>query len=403
MKGIYYGWWVVVGAFLLLFCAVGTHFYAFPVFFDVMVREMEWARTQAAATMTLGTLVAGSTGLAVGWLIHKIGLRPVMLCGTIISALGFLLLSTATEPWQFYLYYGLIISAGIAGIGAVANMTAVETWFDNGKSTALGIASTGIGAGGVVMPLLVGWLFSKYDWQTTCICLAGMLIVVGIPVSTIIMRTSQSHKSLSEQTQQSRLETEDVTLGQAVTQKSFWLISLSAMLWYLVYTLGLTHQVAFARDMGIEELTASGTVSVLCLVSIPIRVGFGRLGDTIDKRYVVVIVAVLQALAFFILLKTTSLPMLYAYSVLMGIGVGGLTPILPGLVADYFGRRHFGAIYGALEMVTMLGTMIGPVFGGWIYDITSSYYAAILSGIGIALLVIVLVCLVPSSHSRRHG
>src|SRR4030042_2045412 len=143
MKRIYYGWWVVVGAFLLLFCALGTHFYAFPVFFDVMVREMGWARTQAALAMTTGTLVAGATGVLVGWLIHKIGLRPVMLSGTIIAALGFLLLRTVTEPWQFYLYYGLIISVRIAGIGVISNMTAVEIWFDHNKSTALGIATTG--------------------------------------------------------------------------------------------------------------------------------------------------------------------------------------------------------------------------------------------------------------------
>jgi len=75
------------------------------------------------------------------------------------------------------------------------------------------------------------------------------------------------------------------------------------------------------------------------------------------------------------------LSMLYGYSALMGVAVGGLTPILPGLVADYFGRDHFGAIYGALEMVTVSGTMIDPVYGGWTYDITSSYYSAFLSSI----------------------
>jgi hypothetical protein len=75
MKRIYYGWWVVGGSFLLLFCSLGTHFYAFPVFFDVMVREMEWARTQVALALTVGTFVLGAVGLLVGELIHKVGLR----------------------------------------------------------------------------------------------------------------------------------------------------------------------------------------------------------------------------------------------------------------------------------------------------------------------------------------
>ena len=400
MKRIYYGWWVVVGAFLLLFCALGTHFYAFPVFFDVMVREMGWARTQAALAMTTGTLVAGATGVLVGWLIHKIGLRPVMLSGTIIAALGFLLLRTVTEPWQFYLYYGLIISVGIAGIGVISNMTAVETWFDHNKSTALGIATTGIGAGGVVMPLLVGWLISKYDWQTACLSMAGVLMLVGIPVSAVVMRTPQARKVAREQAQQQELKTEDATIGQALRQKSFWLISIGAMLWDWAYTIGLTHQVAFAVDMEIDRVTAAGAVSMLCVFSIPARIGFGRLGDIMDKRYVVMMAAGLQAAAFVVLLKTTNLAMLYLYSALVGIGVGGLTPILPGLVADYFGRRHFGAIYGALAMVTTLGTMIGPVYGGWIYDATGSYHSAFLSGIVITLLAVVLVYLAPKPHSH---
>ena len=399
MKKVYYGWWVVGGAFLLLFCAIGTQFYAFPVFFEVMVTEMGWARTQAALAMTIGTFVAGATGMLVGWLIHKVGLRPVMVCGTIIAALGFLLLRTVAEPWQFYLYYGFIISIGVAGIGMIPDMTAVEAWFDRGKSTALGIATTGMGAGGVVMAPLAGWLISRYDWQTACACMAGIVILVGIPVSAITMRTPQGRKGAPEQAQRKGLEAGDATLGQALKQKSFWLISISAMLWYWAYTIGLTHQVAFAVDMGIDRVAAAGAVSVLCAFSIPGRLGFGRLGDVMDKRYVMMMAAGLQVAAFAILLKTTNLAMLYVYSALIGLGVGGLTPILPGLVADYFGRRQFGAVYGALDMVTVMGIMVGPIYGGWIFDTTESYSLAFLSGIMITLLAVVLVYLTPKPSS----
>jgi len=399
MKKVYYGWWVVGGAFLLLFCAVGTQFYAFPVFFEVMVTEMGWARTQAALAMTIGTFVAGATGMLVGWLIHKVGLRPVMVCGTIIAALGFLLLRTVAEPWQFYLYYGFIISIGVAGIGMIPDMTAVEAWFDRGKSTALGIATTGMGAGGVVMAPLAGWLISRYDWQTACACMAGIVILVGIPVSAITMRTPQGRKGAPEQAQRKGLEMGDATLGKALKQRSFWLISMSAMLWYLGYMIGLTHQVAFAVDMGIDRVAAAGAVSVLCAFSIPGRLGFGKLGDIMDKRYVMMMAAGLQVAAFAILLKTTNLAMLYVYSALIGLGVGGLTPILPGLVADYFGRRQFGAVYGALDMVTVMGIMVGPIYGGWIFDTTESYSLAFLSGIMITLLAVVLVYLTPKPSS----
>jgi len=400
MKRIYYGWWVVGGSFLLLFCAVGTQFYAFPVFFEVMVREMEWARTQVALAMTVGTFVIGATGLLAGWLIRKIGLRPVMVGGTLIAGLGFLLLTTITEPWQFYLYYGLVLSVGVAGISGVPNMTAVEAWFDRGKSTALGIATTGMGVGGVVMAPLAGWLISRYDWQTAFASMAGIVILVGIPISVIIMRTPGGRNIALSHEQQEGLEVRDATIGQALRQKSFWLISIGATLWLWAYLIGLTHQVAFAVDMGIDRIAAAGAVGLLCAFSIPGRLGFGKLGDVMDKRYVMMMAASLQVVAFAILFKTTNLAMLYIYSALIGVGMGGLTPIIPGLLADYFGGSHFGAIYGASGMVNTLGMMIGPVYGGWIFDTTGSYSLAFLSGIIITSLAVILIYLAPKPRSH---
>jgi MFS family permease len=398
MKKLYYGWWVVTGAFLLLFCSMGTHFYAFPVFFDVMVREMEWARTQVALALTVGTFVLGVAGLLIGALIHRIGLRLVMVCGTLIAGLGFLLLTTVTEPWQFYLYYGLILSAGIAGIEAVPTMTAVEAWFDRGRSTALGIATTGMGVGGVVMAPLAGWLVSRYDWQIAFAFMAGIVMLVGIPISVTIMRTPGWRRIVPGQVQQEGLQVRDATIKQALRQKSFWLVSIGSMLWLWAYLIGITHQVAFAVDIGIDRVAAAGAVGLLCAFSIPGRLGFGKLGDIMDKRYVMMMAAGLQVLAFVILLRTTNLTMLYIYSCLIGVSIGGLTPILPGLLADYFGGSHFGTIYGASGMVNTLGLMIGPVYGGWIFDTAGSYHLAFLSGIILTLLAVVLVYLAPGSR-----
>jgi MFS family permease len=74
--------------------------------------------------------------------------------------------------------------------------------------------------------------------------------------------------------------------------------------------------------------------------------------------------------------------------------------MLPGLVADYFGSRHFGVIFGAVQMVATLGIMIGPVYGGWIYDVTKSYNLAFLSAVIVILLAVVLVCLAPKPQSQ---
>jgi len=400
MKRPFYGWWVVGGSFLLLFCATGTHFYAFPVFFDAMVREMGWTRTEVALAMTMACLVIAATSLLIGVLLRRIGLRPVVIGGSIIAGLGFLLLSTVNELWQFYLYYGLVLSAGMAGLLEVPNLTAVESWFDRDKSTALGIATTGMGMGGLVMAPFAGWLISRYDWQTTFLFMAGIVLIVGIPIGAAVMRTSQGQPTRPESASHAGSRAAYTTLGQALKQRSFWLIATAATLWYGAFAMGLTHQVAFAVDRGIPSVLAAGAVGLLSAFSIPGRLMFGKLGDATDKRYVMMVAAALQLIAFVILLRVISLPVLYIYSCLLGFGIGGLTPILPGILSDHYGRKHFSSIYGAAYLVTTIGFMIGPVYGGWVFDNTGRYYMAFVSAIAVTALAIILIYLSPKAAPR---
>lgn len=400
MRKIFHGWWVVGGAFVLLFCAAGTQYYAFPVFFEAMVREKGWARAQAAAALSIGELVIATMGVFVGILMRKIRVGLIMLCGSVVAGVGFLLLATVTELWQFYVFYGLILCIGIACIQLVPNMTAVESWFVQGRSTALGVATAGIGAGGAVIAPLAGWLISTYDWQTAFIVMAAIVTLFGVPISATVMRTPTEGKAVSTQKQEEAAG-EGVVLSQAVKERPFWLVSIGLMLWAWAYSTGLIHQVAFAMDMGIERVAAAGAVGLLTAFSIPGRLGFGRLGDIVDKRYLFMMGAFLQIVAFIVLMRTTNLTMLYIYSLLLGINIGGVAPILPGLMADYFGTKHFGVIFGASHFGLILGSVIGAIYGGWIFDTTGSYSIAFLTSIVLSFMAMIVVYLAGKPH-RSH-
>ena len=397
MRKIFYGWWVVIGAFILLLCTTGSRIYAFPVFFEAMLNDMGWSRAQTAGALSIGLLLSGSLTPIIGMLIHKIGVRKIMVSGSLIACTGYLLLSTVTEIWQFYFFYGVIVAIGSACTSIVPNMTAVEGWFAQKKSTALGIASAGVGAGGAVMAPLAGTLIALYSWQTAFLYLAGIIALVGIPVSFFIMRTPDEKKySLVEKTQEKITQDNlpglaGVSLRQAIKIKTFWLISAAAMLWAWSYSTGLIHQVAFAVDIGIEKLVAAGAVGLLSGFSIPARVIFGRLGDILQKKYVFMMGTLLQTMAFIVLMRTTSIGMLYLYAALIGFNLGAVTPILPGLIAEHFGRRHFGTIYGAAFFIQTLGMVIGPIFAGWIFDNSGSYYSAFLTAASLSFASMIAI------------
>jgi len=398
MRKIFYGWWVLGGAFIILFCAAGTHFYAFPVFFEALLKDMEWSRAETAAALSIGTFIIGVVSPVIGILVSKLGVRLIMIFGSVVAGIGFVLLSTVAEPWQFYVFYGLILSIGIACLELVPNMAAVGSWFVKRRSTALGIATAGIGAGGAVMPPLASWLISMYGWQTSFLFLAAIVTLIGTPISAIIMRIPEEGKASSTEKQEKDVSSDRVliqgtTFGQAVKGQAFWLISIGVMLWVWAYTTGFVHQVAFAVDVGIERVAAAGAVGLLAAFSIPGRLGFGRLGDVVDKRYVFMMGTVLQIVAFIVLMRTANLTMLYIYSLLIGINIGGMTPILPGLLLDHFGRKYFGVIFGVSFFMLSLGGAIGPIYGGWIFDITGSYSVAFLTSIILSIIAMIAVYL----------
>ena len=406
MKKPFYGWWIVAGALILLFSSTGTQFYAFPVFFDAIVRDTGWARADTAAALSIGMFVAGTTGIIVGGLIHKIGIRVVLVAGSLIAGLGFFLLSTAEQLFQLYIYYSLLVGIGATCISLIPNLSAVESWFTYKRSLALGIATVGIGLGGAVMPPLASWLIARYDWQTAFIFMAGIVLVIGIPVSIFVMRYPRADEQIyitEKKTDPNTASFSGLTLRQALKSRPFWCISIGVMLWAWAYGTGVVHQVAFAVDIGLERGSAAGAVGLLAVLSIPGRLGFGKLGDIIDKRYVFMIGTCLQVVAFLVLSRTTSITMLYLYSCLIGLNVGSMAPILPGILADRFGHRYFGSIYGAAFFMQTIGMVIGPISGGLIYDRTGSYTTAFLIATVISIVAIVSVFLAGKRQYHTDG
>ena len=201
MSRIYYGWWVVGGGFLQLFCATGIFFYAFPIFYEALLRDMAWSRTETAVAFSIAMFVLGITAPVIGSIVHRFGVRVVMISGSILGGIGFLLMSTITAPWQFYIYYGVILAVGISGIQVVPIYTIIERWFVKKRITAMGIASIGIGAGGAVMAPLASLLIARYSWQITYIFAAVLVTLVGTIVGAVITRFPREGEGNTESKQ----------------------------------------------------------------------------------------------------------------------------------------------------------------------------------------------------------
>jgi MFS family permease len=166
----------------------------------------------------------------------------------------------------------------------------------------------------------------------------------------------------------------DWTVESALRTGAFWGIFIAMGLSYMADYIILFHSVAYFEDIGLSPGLASSVLAVGTLVSCVGRVGFGWLADRVDIRICMALMLAVQIVAMpFLILGGSHLTPIYIFACVWGMGYGGLATLLPAAAGAYFGRRHFGSIFGWITMGTVLGGAIGSTLGGWIHDVRGSY------------------------------
>src|SRR5260370_5986730 len=147
---IFYGWWIVVAAFLNLFFAVGIIFYGFPVFYPALADSLGFGRAQLTQGFLLGFLVAGLPfGLVAGTVIDRIGARWVILAGVGLIGVSLMLMGSMTKLWHYEVLC-IIEVLGYVLAGPIGNQVLVARWFQLRRGRAMGYAYLGLGLARII-------------------------------------------------------------------------------------------------------------------------------------------------------------------------------------------------------------------------------------------------------------
>ena len=137
----------------------------------------------------------------------------------------------------------------------------------------------------------------------------------------------------------------------------------------------LVHIVPHATDVGIAEVTAATIISVIGGVSIISKVSLGVVIDRLGNKPVAIMIASLMLISFIIILLSNSLWVLYVFAVIFAFGYGGFAAIQSPYLAELFGLKYHGTIFGFTIFIIGIGAF-GPFVAGKIFDATSSYRLA---------------------------
>ena len=413
---IFHGWLIVATAFVCHAVNVGLMFYTWSVFLTPLANEFG-GHAPVAIGYSLTQFATAAYGLVVGRLVDRRGARPVEIVGAWAMAIGYLLVSQVRSLPALYLCLAGPVALGSTCIGALPNNAAVARWFVVRRGRALGIATAGISAGGIVFAPLAQYLITHLGWREAYVVLAVLVLVVVLPPVLAFMRRDPADLGLlpdgeppagRDRTQASLALVEEemersVRPDVAVRQASFWLLAVAFALTMAGLAGVLLYQIPLLVDRGMPATRASLVLGATAAMGVVGKLGFGALLDRFDQRRIAAACFCLQAVGVLLLWQGRGPWMLVCYVVLYGYAMGGNATLQASLVAEAFGRAHFGAIASRLVPFVVTAQALGVPATGYLRDVTGSFTPALLAIIVAALVAaaVVLQVRLPPKPGRR--
>jgi MFS family permease len=363
--------------------------YSYIVILVALLRDYGWSRSVLAGAFSVFTLVHGGVNPLVGMLCDRV--RPLQLTAAGGAALGLALWADSfiASPLQLYVCFGAFTAVSVAAAGWIPALVQVQRDFQDKLGLALGIVSSGVGLGMLVVVPLTQVLIDAHGWRTAFRVLAVICVLWIVPAALFLLSRARRRGPVVRSAAPAQTPPHAVTLGRAVRGMPFWLM-ITAFFFGNVCSQTLhVHQVAYLVDHGVAAIVAASVVSVVGASSIVGKTGGGWLSDRVDREFVYVagigvLVTAVGALAA--LGGNPARWAIYGYAVLLGLGYSVTASLIPAMVSDRFGGPNFGAIVGMGLLGSAAGSAVGPWMAGYVFDHTGNYRIAfaIAAGCGLA-------------------
>jgi MFS family permease len=385
---IFYGWWIVVAAFLNLFFAVGIIFYGFPVFYPALINSLGFTRAQLTQGFLLGFLIAGLPfGLVAGVVIDRVGARWVILSGVGLVGISLMLMGWMTKLW----HYELLCITEVLGYvlaGPIANQVLVAKWFKARRGRAMGYVYLGLGLGGVASPMLSNYLIRNFGWRHALEAIGLLIMVVLIPVGLLVTRSAPADMGLLPDgtgladARGSRSRVPDILatgrgdIQNAVRTRNFWLILAGSTL--VVGAIGavIQHFILFLKDQEYSATEASRFFTALLVASLGGRVLVGYLADRFRKKNIMAFFYASLSASVLLIGSWHSPMVIWGFVAVFGFSMGADYMLIPLVTAECFGTASLGKLLALIIMGYSLGQWGAPWIVGRIFDARHSYELA---------------------------
>ncbi|TFZ05581.1 MFS transporter [Ramlibacter henchirensis] len=398
----YFGWNIVAAAAFLTLLSSGMRL-SFGPFFLPMAQDLGFSRSLLSSIVAAGMLAYGLAMPLAGMLIARFGTPPVLLVGNaLVIAATFWTVVTA-NALSFLLAFGLLLSVGLAFTSPVAVTPVISNWFTRRRGMALFFLSTGSMAGMAVMTPVLSFCIAHFGWRATLAGFSAAFTLFTLPTAMFVIRdgapehTDLGPEEFAAQRAARGVPPQSLKLRDAMRTAPFWKIFFGLFACGFSMNLLGTHGMPMLMDHGFDAFTSSMGIGLIGFVAIGGTLVLGRLADRLPRRHILATIYFVRGLGFFALVVVGTHWELYLTSTIGGLVWAGSIALSSAILADVYGVRLVGVLYGTAYLGHQIGGMLSSWLGGWGYEHYGTHWVAF----GAAGLLLVAAGLISLQLPRK--
>ena len=415
LSNVFYGWRMIAVGSALRILGGGLYYYGFSIFFLPLSQDLGLSRAATSLVFSLARAQGAFEAPVAGYFMDRYGPRPLMIIAIIMTSIGHMVLSGVHSYIALLLVYMGVVSLSYHAGFMDAPMVVANTWFIRKRTMAMSLISGSVGVGGFLLTPFLSAAVHAYGWRNAAFGNGLAFLIVGLPLALLVRRSPESmglrpdgdppsvtHEQARYKSAPLAGEEINFTLAAALRTAPFWLLTIATAIRVVILSAVTVHYVPIMVWKGLTAQRAAVFLAAQAFLSLPSSVLFGWIADRVNKPKLMAVCMLLATLSAIVLIYAES-----EWGILLFLPLFGMIeytfPVNWSTVGEFFGRKNFAKIRGAMTFIHTWGSVIGPVIAGAIYDRTHSYTVLLWLSAGLLLLAGALYVMVVKPTARAQS
>lgn len=403
---IFYGW-VVLGACFLISIVSGSLFYSRGVFLPAMSEDFGGSRFAVALAFTIAYGVGALSAPFIGRALDAWPARRILLSGSALVSVGYLLTSLAPTITILYVIFGVFFGVGAISISSFSTSKVIVRWFRRRRGLALSLDVAGASVAGIFIPPIAAWLLLNYGWRNAYVVLGVALSLLLVPLVLFFIKDPTETGDVPDgdrnRDPQGTSSGPDLLVEKSwgtkelLASPSFWGIAIVFSGMLCVWQGVSLHLYGHLEDSGLAAYEASVILSVMAVLIASGKPLLGWLADVLGPKSSIAISLTSQVVGVFLFSLSQDQSILLAAAVIYGFGLSGMAPLRNMAMATAFGSRSYGSANGLLQPLSLPIVVLASPIAGFVYDQLGSYNLAF------QIFLVILLVTAPMLYFIRSG